>query len=153
MVITGGVDTLNDIFMHMCFAKTQILSPTGDARPFSKNADGTVLGRGHRAAGAEAPGGRRARRQPDLRRHPRASASSSDGRSQSIYAPRIEGQVKALEAAYAAAGIDPATVGLVEAHGTGTRVGDKVEFQALCQVHGQNRRERRAAAPWARSSP
>ena len=27
MVVTGGVDTLNDIFMHMCFAKTRILSP------------------------------------------------------------------------------------------------------------------------------
>jgi len=46
MVVTGGVDTLNDIFMHMCFAKTQALSATGDARPFSKDADGTVLGEG-----------------------------------------------------------------------------------------------------------
>ncbi len=46
MVITGGVDMLNDIFMHMCFSKTMVLSPTGDVRPFSKNADGTVLGEG-----------------------------------------------------------------------------------------------------------
>jgi acyl transferase domain-containing protein len=46
MVITGGVDMLNDIFMHMCFSKTMVLSPTGDARPFSKDADGTVLGEG-----------------------------------------------------------------------------------------------------------
>jgi acyl transferase domain-containing protein len=46
MVITGGVDTLNDIFMHMCFSKTMALSPTGDIRPFSKDADGTVLGEG-----------------------------------------------------------------------------------------------------------
>ena len=44
MVLTGGVDTLNDIFMHMCFSKTHTLSATGDARPFSKDADGTVLG-------------------------------------------------------------------------------------------------------------
>ena len=36
MVVTGGVDTLNDIFMHMCFAKTNTLSATGDARPFPK---------------------------------------------------------------------------------------------------------------------
>jgi len=46
MVITGGVDALNDIFMHMCFTRTMVLSPTGDVRPFSKNADGTVLGEG-----------------------------------------------------------------------------------------------------------
>ncbi|MGE5256792.1 MAG: beta-ketoacyl synthase N-terminal-like domain-containing protein, partial [Hyphomicrobiales bacterium] len=135
-VITGGVDTLNDIFMHMCFAKTQVLSPTGDARPFSKNADGTVLGEGvgllvlKRLADAERDGNR-------IYAVIKGIGSASDGRSQSIYSPRSEGQVKALEAAYAAAGIDPATVGLVEAHGTGTRVGDKVEFQALCQVMGK----------------
>ena len=46
MVLSGGVDTLNDIFMHMCFAKTHVLSATGDARPFSADADGTVLGEG-----------------------------------------------------------------------------------------------------------
>ena len=135
MVITGGVDTLNDIFMHMCFAKTQILSPTGDARPFSQNADGTVLGEGvglvvlKRLADAERDGNR-------IYAVIRGIGSASDGRSQSIYAPRIEGQVQALEAAYAAAGVDPGTVELVEAHGTGTRVGDKVEFQALCRVRG-----------------
>ena len=46
MVITGGVDCLNDIFMHMCFAKTGVLSHSGDARPFSAQDDGTVLGEG-----------------------------------------------------------------------------------------------------------
>ena len=135
-VITGGVDTLNDIFMHMCFAKTQALSATGDARPFSKNADGTVLGEGlgllvlKRLPDAERDGNR-------IYAVIRGIGASSDGRSQSIYAPRVEGQAKALEAAYASAGIDPATVALIEAHGTGTRIGDKVEFQALCQVLGK----------------
>ncbi|HEU4395455.1 MAG TPA: beta-ketoacyl synthase N-terminal-like domain-containing protein, partial [Planctomycetota bacterium] len=32
MVLTGGVDTFNDVFMFMCFSKTPALSPTGDAR-------------------------------------------------------------------------------------------------------------------------
>ena len=137
VVITGGVDTLNDIFMHMCFAKTQILSPTGDARPFSKDADGTVLGEGigmlvmKRLADAERDGNR-------VYAVIRGIGASSDGRSQSIYAPGIEGQERALEAAYADAGVDPGTVELVEAHGTGTRVGDKVEFQALCRVLGKS---------------
>jgi acyl transferase domain-containing protein/NAD(P)-dependent dehydrogenase (short-subunit alcohol dehydrogenase family) len=145
LVITGGVDTLNDIFMHMCFAKTQILSPTGDARPFSTNADGTVLGEGvgmlvlKRLDDAERDRNR-------IYAVIRGIGSASDGRSQSIYAPRVEGQVKALENAYAAAGIDPATVGLVEAHGTGTRIGDKVEFQALCQVLGEKAADGRRIA-------
>ncbi len=136
MVVTGGVDTLNDIFMHMCFAKTRILSPTGDARPFSKNADGTVLGEGvglvvvKRLADAERDGDR-------IYAVIRGIGSASDGKSQSIYAPRPEGQALALRKAYASAGIDPNTVELIEAHGTGTRVGDKVEFQALCRVFGR----------------
>jgi polyketide-type polyunsaturated fatty acid synthase PfaA len=133
LVITGGVDTLNDIFMHMCFAKTRILSPTGDARPFSKNADGTVLGEGigiivlKRLADAQKDGDR-------IYAVIKGIGSSSDGKSQSIYAPRAEGQIKALQDAYEQAGIDPATVELVEAHGTGTRVGDRVEFQALTKI-------------------
>ncbi len=133
LALTGGVDTLNDIFMHMCFAKTQVLSATGDARPFSQHADGTVLGEGvgivvlKRLEDAERDGNR-------IYAVLRGLGSSSDGRSQSIYAPRREGQVEALRAAYAEAGVDPGTVGLIEAHGTGTRVGDRVEFEALCEV-------------------
>ncbi|MDJ0817288.1 MAG: SDR family NAD(P)-dependent oxidoreductase [Desulfobacterales bacterium] len=133
MVVTGGVDTLNDIFMHMCFSKTGTLSATGDARPFSKDADGTVLGEGigmlvlKRLEKAESDGDR-------IYAVIKGLGSSSDGKSQSIYAPRSQGQARALRAAYRNAGISPADVQLIEAHGTGTRVGDKVEFEALNQV-------------------
>ncbi|MFO7554271.1 MAG: beta-ketoacyl synthase N-terminal-like domain-containing protein, partial [Desulfobacterales bacterium] len=129
-VITGGVDMLNDIFMHMCFSKTMVLSPTGDARPFSKNADGTVLGEGiglfvlKRLEDARRDGNR-------IYAVIRGVGSSSDGKSQSIYSPSAEGQVKALMMAYNEAGMDSSTIELIEAHGTGTRVGDEVEFQAL----------------------
>ena len=66
----------------------------------------------------------------------RGIGSSSDGKSQSIYAPRPDGQARALIEAYRNAGISPETVGLVEAHGTGTRVGDEMEFTALKKVFG-----------------
>ncbi len=141
MVVTGGVDTLNDIFMHMCFTATPILSPTGDVRPFSRNADGTLLGEGvgivilKRLEAAERDGDR-------IYAVIRALGSGSDGRSNSIYAPRAEGQAKALSAAYAAAGVSPQSVGLVEAHGTGTRVGDRVEFTALKSVFGEDAENR-----------
>jgi len=132
MVVTGGVDTLNDIFMHLCFASTGILSPTGDVRPFSKDADGTVLGEGvgivilKRLDAAEQDGDR-------IYALIKSVGVSSDGKSQSIYAPNAKGQLRALNRAYDLAGVDPGTVELVEAHGTGTRVGDRVEFQALTQ--------------------
>ena len=135
MVVTGGVDAINDIFMHMCFAKTMILSPSGDIRPFSKHADGTVLGEGvgllvlKRLEDAENDGDR-------IYAVIKGIGTSSDGKSQSIYAPRASGQVKALRSAYENAAIDPNTVGIIEAHGTGTRVGDKVEVSALKDVFG-----------------
>ncbi|MGE0087494.1 MAG: SDR family NAD(P)-dependent oxidoreductase [Desulfococcaceae bacterium] len=136
MMVSGGVDCLNDIFMHMCFSKTPILSPTGDVRPFSANADGSLLGEGvgllvfKSLDKAEADGDR-------IYAVIKGVGSSSDGKSGSIYAPRAEGQIKALRTAYAQAGFSPATVELVEAHGTGTRVGDEVEFRALKQVYAE----------------
>ncbi len=136
-VITGGVDMLNDIFMHMCFSKTMVLSATGNARPFSKDADGTVLGEGiglfvlRRLEDAQKDGHR-------IYAVIRGVGSSSDGKSQSIYSPSAQGQAKALQSAYENAGIDPSTVELIEAHGTGTRVGDEVEFQALSGLFGKS---------------
>ena len=141
MVISGGVDTLNDIFMFMCFSKTQALSPTGDARPFAKDADGTVIGEGvgmivlKRLEDAERDGDR-------IYAVIRGIGTSSDGRSQSIYAPRAAGQTEALRDAYEVSGIDPATVQLVEAHGTGTTVGDAVEFDALRTVYSAAQSDR-----------
>ncbi|MBT8373208.1 MAG: hypothetical protein KJO34_19745, partial [Deltaproteobacteria bacterium] len=137
LVVTGGVDTLNDIFMHMCFSKTHTLSATGDARPFSKDADGTVLGEGigmlvlKKLDQAQTDGDR-------IYAVIKGIGSSSDGKSQSIYSPSVEGQARALTSAYQNAGIRPATVALIEAHGTGTRVGDNVEFEALNQIFGES---------------
>jgi acyl transferase domain-containing protein/NAD(P)-dependent dehydrogenase (short-subunit alcohol dehydrogenase family) len=135
MAITGGVDTISDAFMHMCFSRTQILSKSGNIRPFSKNADGTVLGEGvgmlvlKRLDDAQRDGDR-------IYAVIKGLGTASDGKSQSIYAPRQSGQVAALRRAFQSAGIAPDNIGLVEAHGTGTRVGDQVEFKALCEVFG-----------------
>jgi len=145
MVLTGGVDTFNDVFMFMCFSKAQAISPTGDARPFSAEADGTVLGEGvgilvlKRLADAERDGDR-------IYAIIRGIGTSSDGRSQSIYAPSAAGQARALRNAYRISGIDPATVELVEAHGTGTRIGDVIEFDALKTVYRESRRSGRWCA-------
>ena len=133
LVISGGVDTLNDIFMFMCFSKTPALSPTGDCRPFSDKADGTMLGEGlgmvalKRLADAERDGDR-------IYAVVRGVGSSSDGRSKSVYAPVPAGQAKALTRAYELAGYGPETVELVEAHGTGTKAGDVAEFEGLRMV-------------------
>ncbi|WP_250293801.1 type I polyketide synthase [Streptomyces atroolivaceus] len=134
LVISGGVDASNDAGTFLCFSKTPALSPSGDCRPFSDAADGTMLGEGiamyalKRLADAERAGDR-------IHAVVRGIGTSSDGRSGAIYAPLPEGQARALRRTYEDAGYGPETVELVEAHGTGTGAGDAAEFAALRQVY------------------
>jgi acyl transferase domain-containing protein/NAD(P)-dependent dehydrogenase (short-subunit alcohol dehydrogenase family) len=141
MVVTGGIDTFNDIFMYMCFSKTPALSPTGNAKPFDASGDGTILGEGlglvviKRLADAERDNDR-------IYAVIRGVGSSSDGKGEAIYTPSASGQKKAILDAYQRAGVTPESIGLVEAHGTGTKVGDAVEVSALREIYGA------ADTPW-----
>ena len=144
IVITGGVDALNDIFMYVCFSKTPALSMTGDCRPFSDAADGTILGEGigmvalKRLEDAERDGDR-------IYSVIKAIGTSSDGRAKSVYAPLPEGQARALRRTYERAGYGFDTVELVEAHGTGTKAGDAAEFEGLRQMAAEYGE---ASKPW-----
>ncbi|MFD7134472.1 SDR family NAD(P)-dependent oxidoreductase [Streptomyces sp. NPDC059894] len=130
MMITGGVDTENSIFEYVSFAKVGALSHSDRISPFSAAADGTLLGEGigmiglRRLADAERDGN-------TVYAVIRGIGSSSDGRANSIYAPRAEGQRVALDRAYADAECSPASVGLFEAHATGTVAGDRTELTTL----------------------
>ena len=90
LVVTGGVDATNNPLMYVCFSKTPALSPTGDARPFSDDADGTLLGEGlamlglERLDAAERDGDR-------IYAVIRGLGTSSDGRGGAIYAPMARG--------------------------------------------------------------
>jgi polyketide-type polyunsaturated fatty acid synthase PfaA len=145
MMITGGCDTENSIFMYLCFSKTGALSRQDRIRPFDRSADGTLLGEGigmlalKRLADAERDGDR-------IYSVIRGIGSSSDGRAKSIYSPRVEGQRLALERAYADADCSPASVELFEAHATGTAVGDTTELTALDAVLRDSTGEARFAA-------
>ena len=136
MVIVGGVDTLNDILMYMCFSKTPALSMTGDCRPFSDQADGTIMGEGlgmlalRRLEDAERDGDR-------IYAVIRGIGSSSDGKGTAVYAPKASGQANALRRAYENAGYTPRTVELLEAHGTATKAGDLAEFQGAASVFAE----------------
>lgn len=135
LVLAGGVDANNDPFVYVSFSKTPALSPTGDCRPFSDKADGTMISEGlgmvalKRLDDAVRDGNR-------IYAVLRGVGFSSDGRSKSIYAPRSDGQARALDRAYARAGYAKETIELIEAHGTGTRAGDAAEMEGLRAVFG-----------------
>ncbi|MCL4255237.1 MAG: acyltransferase domain-containing protein, partial [Anaerolineae bacterium] len=137
MMITGGVDTDNSVFMYMCFSKTPAFTPGSHPRPFDVTSDGMLIGEGvgmivlKRLEDAERDGDR-------IYAVIRGVGASSDGRYKSIYAPRGEGQEKALDRAYEDAGISPTTVGLIEAHGTGTAAGDMAETTTIVRFFNKH---------------
>lgn len=130
LVITGGVDTVQNPFAYLCFSKSQALSPQGQPRTFDQQADGIVISEGigvlvlKRLADAERDGDR-------IYAVIKAVAGSSDGKALGMTAPRSEGQMRAVERAYAKAGFSPRTLSLYEAHGTGTAAGDRAELETI----------------------
>ena len=134
LMICGGADLHNGINDYLMFTSAHALSPTGRCRTFDSSGDGIALGEGvatvvlKRVADAERDGDR-------VYAVIKGLGGASDGRALGLTAPRAEGQRRALDRAYAMAGISPREVGLVEAHGTGTVVGDRTELETLTRLY------------------
>lgn len=135
LVLAGGVHLCQEATFWAGFCRLGAVSHRQSMRPFDRRADGLLLGEGigmlalRRLADAE---------RDDQRIYAviRGVGVSSDGRSSSLLAPSIEGQVSAVRAAWSAARLEPASVGLVEAHGTATPTGDAAELETLRRVFG-----------------
>ncbi len=128
----------DDLFIHMGFTALKALSPSGRSRPFHRDADGLVPAEG---AGCVA-----LKRLSDAVRQTdrilgviRGIGLSNDGRGHGLLAPSEEGQIAAMESAYALAGLEPRDISLLECHATGTRVGDGVEIRSTSRVFGSHR--------------
>ncbi|MGH9214323.1 MAG: beta-ketoacyl synthase N-terminal-like domain-containing protein [Acidimicrobiales bacterium] len=135
LVLAGGAHHCHDVTLWSVFTQLRALSPSQRIRPFSRDADGVLIGEGtgffvlKRLADAERDDDR-------IYAVICGSGVASDGRSGSMMRPDVAGQVRALRLAWDAAGLDPATVGMVEAHGTGTPAGDQAELVCLREVFG-----------------
>ncbi len=144
VMISGGVCCDNSPFMYMSFSKTPAFTTNDDVRPFDEDSKGMMVGEGigmmafKRLEDAERDGDR-------IYAVLKGIGTSSDGRFKSIYAPRPDGQAKALNRAYLDAGFAPETCGLIEAHGTGTLAGDAAEFAGLTK-HFSHKNEQRHIA-------
>ena len=140
MAIVGGVHANVLPGTLVMFSMLGALARSGRIRPFSAEADGTLL--------SEGVGMAIVKRLEDARKDGdriyatiRGIGASSDGRGQGLLTPRLEGEALALSRAYESCGIDPASVGLFEAHGTATKVGDATEILALSGLLGPRKTE------------
>lgn len=112
------------------FSAAQSVSSNGSC-PFSREADGLISAEGYVVFMLKTV--EKAVRDGD-RIHAVISGLgvSSDGRGKSLWAPRTEGQILAVERAYAG-NLDANRLQYIEAHATSTQVGDATELQALSQ--------------------
>ncbi|WP_181772900.1 beta-ketoacyl synthase N-terminal-like domain-containing protein [Amycolatopsis pittospori] len=138
VVLAGGVHHCHDDTLWSMFTQLGALSPSQRISPFSRDADGLLIGEGTAIVVLK--------RFYDARRDGdrvyavlRGSGTSSDGKGASLLSPAVSGQILALRRAWASAGLDPAapgSLGLLEAHGTATPTGDAAELATLAEVFG-----------------
>ncbi|MEG8178092.1 ACP S-malonyltransferase [Nocardia terpenica] len=128
--IAGGVFVTVDPDYYVVAGNGGMLAADGRCKTFDAAADGFVPGEAV-AALVLKPLAAALRDGDRIHGVVKGSAVNQDGRTNGLTAPSGTAQTEVALAAYAAADIDPATIGYVEAHGTGTGLGDAIEVEAL----------------------
>ena len=104
------------------------------SRPFDAEADGLIMSEGYVAVVMKTLERALADGDP-IQAVVRGLGVATDGRGKSLWAPRREGQVKAMQQAYRS-GVDMAGLQYLECHATATQLGDATELETLGEVLG-----------------
>ncbi len=137
--IVGGSEALLVPAMLAAWRAMQTLAAprtddvTASCRPFSASRSGLVLGEGAAFMVLEELGAARDR---GARIYAEIAGTGLSCDASHLTKPDAGGQIRAMRAALASAGLSPAEVGYCNAHGTATLVGDVVEAQSIRQVWG-----------------
>lgn len=135
VMLAGGVNGSDDLFLHLGFTSLQALSPSGQSRPFHAEADGLVPAHGaalvalKRLEDAERAG-------DHILGVILGVGLSNDGRQSGFLAPAVGGQTRAMRSALEQAGLTPADIDYVDCHATGTPLGDATELQSIAAAYG-----------------
>lgn len=142
MALAGGIFIKTTPEFYQDANRANMLSATGKCHTFDASADGFVPGEGvgvvvlKRVDEAQADG-------DNIHGVIIGSGLNQDGTTNGITAPSARSQERLERAVYDRFAIDPDSLQYVEAHGTGTRLGDPIEFNALCRAfsHYTQRRQ------------
>jgi acyl transferase domain-containing protein/3-hydroxymyristoyl/3-hydroxydecanoyl-(acyl carrier protein) dehydratase len=135
VMLAGGLNGSDDLFLHLGFTALQALSASGRSRPFHAEADGLVPSAGaalvalKRLEDAERSGDR-------ILGVIMGVGLSNDGRQSGFLAPAAAGQASAMTSALEQARLTPAQIDYVDCHATGTPLGDATELQSILAAYG-----------------
>jgi acyl transferase domain-containing protein/acyl-CoA synthetase (AMP-forming)/AMP-acid ligase II len=146
LALVGGVNLMLDPALNIVFSQARMMAPDGLCKAFDDSANGYVRSEGCAFLVL--------RRKNDVQEmhtsqqlHPkiwgivRGSAINQDGRSNGITAPNVAAQKAVIQQALNCANVQPQDVSYVEAHGTGTHLGDPIEYKALSECYGVEKRK------------
>ncbi|MUL63451.1 hypothetical protein BOO86_03155 [Mycobacterium sp. CBMA 234] len=135
VMLAGGLNGADDLFLHLGFTALQALSPSGRSRPFHADADGLVPSEGaalvalKRLEDAERAGDR-------ILGIIMGIGLSNDGRQNGLLAPAVSGQTQAMASALEQAGLASADIDFIDCHATGTALGDATELESILAAYG-----------------
>lgn len=135
VALAGGVNLISGAQNYLDLARAGFLSPTGQCKPWDKDADGYCRSDGvglvvlKSLSKAQLDGDR-------IMAVITGSATNQGGLSSSITNPDPVQQARLYRTVLAQSAMSPDQVSYVEAHGTGTQAGDKIETASVREVFG-----------------
>lgn len=135
IMLAGGINAADDLYLHMGFTALSALSPTGQSRPFQSDADGLVPAQGAAVVVLKLLEDA-IRDNNKILGVIRGIGLSNDGAQKGFLAPSVSGQVMAMQKAYQSAQLEPDQISWIDCHATGTKVGDACEMQSLESLFG-----------------
>ncbi|NZA27618.1 beta-ketoacyl-[acyl-carrier-protein] synthase family protein [Luteimonas sp. SJ-92] len=142
VILAGGAEAPLTAGVFGTFDGTRAMSapdpedPSRTCKPFSTARSGLVIGEGAAWLVLESEKHALAR---GARIHAYLTGYGISSDSHHIGMPETNGQVAALEAVLAHAGLQPSDIDYINAHATATRGGDKIEAESIRRVFGADR--------------
>lgn len=133
MALAGGVNVMTSIENFLDLGKAGFLSPTGQCKPFDKDADGYCRSEGAGLLFLK-PFEQALQQNDQILGVICGAATNQGGPSSSITVPHAPSQVSLYRTLLDQAGMTPDQMSYVEAHGTGTQVGDPLEIASIREV-------------------
>jgi acyl transferase domain-containing protein/NAD(P)-dependent dehydrogenase (short-subunit alcohol dehydrogenase family) len=134
--IVGGVNALLTPTMFISHSKSGMLSPDGQCKTFSADANGYVRSEGVGVLFIK-PLQHAIRDRDHIHAVIKGSAINHGGRANFLTSPTTEAQAAVVTKALRASDIDPRSIDYIEAHGTGTPLGDPIEINGLKKAFAQ----------------